>query len=337
MASKFKCDLRTSPFHVPGHPDHLEPSVQHLLKAWTNIDPPPRRAPAITPKHLRFLHLYAKQHQSLTLQTIADLTSGAFFFAFRSCKYLMVPVRGKTTLLIVGDVAFSNKTCNPITDYTTTALIEAHFVSLTFREQKNNNKNTTRTQQRNQDPLLCPVAIWSRIIIRITSSPRTSSSTLVCFLHDPNSPVGQPSKYISQQSVNYVLRLTCKLHPAFHFGYHHQDIGTHSIRSGAAMALFLADESPHRIMLLGRWSSDAFMAYIRPQVQEWTSGMSNSMLQNESFHLALSNQHHLKNNQRHHSDPAIRHDSRSLLGSLPSSFNGPNTQGLHFSQFHLFH
>lgn len=59
MAQKFQRDIiRPSLFHVPGHPGILEPSINKLLKAWTNIDPPPRRAQAITPKHLHFLHLY---------------------------------------------------------------------------------------------------------------------------------------------------------------------------------------------------------------------------------------------------------------------------------------
>jgi hypothetical protein len=37
------------------------------------------------------------------------------------------------------------------------------------------------------------------------------------------------------------------------------DIGTHSIRSGAAMAMFLSDCSVCLIMMIGRWSSDAFL------------------------------------------------------------------------------
>ncbi|KAL7567179.1 hypothetical protein ACA910_021171 [Epithemia clementina (nom. ined.)] len=36
-------------------------------------------------------------------------------------------------------------------------------------------------------------------------------------------------------------------------------------------------------MILGRWSSAAFVNYIRPQVMEWTAGMSTSMLQSPDF------------------------------------------------------
>jgi hypothetical protein len=43
------------------------------------------------------------------------------------------------------------------------------------------------------------------------------------------------------------------------------------------MALFMADVAPFRIMILGRWSSDAFLHYLRPNVVQWTSGMSELM------------------------------------------------------------
>ena len=49
------------------------------------------------------------------------------------------------------------------------------------------------------------------------------------------------------------------------------------------MALFLAKASVLKIMILGRWSSAAFLRYIRPQVMEWTAGMSTQMLTTLDF------------------------------------------------------
>jgi hypothetical protein len=49
------------------------------------------------------------------------------------------------------------------------------------------------------------------------------------------------------------------------------------------MSLFLTNTQTDRIMILGRWSSNAFLAYIRPQVLEWTTNMSRSMVQIDSF------------------------------------------------------
>jgi hypothetical protein len=67
------------------------------------------------------------------------------------------------------------------------------------------------------------------------------------------------------------------------FGFDPHEIGNKSLRSGAAMSLFLQNVSGDRIMILGRWASRAFLDYIRPQVLEWTNNMSRTMIQNESF------------------------------------------------------
>jgi hypothetical protein len=67
------------------------------------------------------------------------------------------------------------------------------------------------------------------------------------------------------------------------FGFDPHDIGNKSICSGAAMALFTNDISTAKIMILGRWSSDTFLAYIRPQVLEWINNMSHEMITVDSF------------------------------------------------------
>jgi hypothetical protein len=49
------------------------------------------------------------------------------------------------------------------------------------------------------------------------------------------------------------------------------------------MAMYLSGVPVFTIMLLGRWSSDAFLRYIRKQVQEFSSGVSSKMIQKEEF------------------------------------------------------
>ena len=49
------------------------------------------------------------------------------------------------------------------------------------------------------------------------------------------------------------------------------------------MGLFLMNHPVAKIMILGRWSSDAFLVYIRPQVLEWTNQMSGDMIRHDSF------------------------------------------------------
>ncbi len=51
-------------------------------------------------------------------------------------------------------------------------------------------------------------------------------------------------------------------------GISKQEMGTHSIRSGAAMAMYLGKCQVYTIMLIGWWSSDAFLCYICKQVTQ---------------------------------------------------------------------
>ncbi|KAL7473985.1 hypothetical protein ACHAWX_000001 [Stephanocyclus meneghinianus] len=50
------------------------------------------------------------------------------------------------------------------------------------------------------------------------------------------------------------------------------------------MLMYLAKEPVYTIMLIGRWSSDAFLAYIEKQVKEFTKGVSSRMLQYNTFY-----------------------------------------------------
>ena len=79
-------------------------------------------------------------------------------------------------------------------------------------------------------------------------------------------------------------------------GFKPQDIGTHSLRSGAAMALYLAKVPTLTIMIIGRWKSDAFLLYIRKQVAQFLQNLSTQMLQNENFYTVPDFQRALPSN-----------------------------------------
>ena len=66
-------------------------------------------------------------------------------------------------------------------------------------------------------------------------------------------------------------------------GFSPNKCGTHSIRSGAAMAMYLNEVPVYTIMLIGRWSSDSFLRYIRKQVKQFIHNVSRRMIQNEHF------------------------------------------------------
>jgi hypothetical protein len=245
------------------------------------------------------------------------LITGAYFFAMRSCEYSHVERRGRTKLLRVQDIVFSDISCRAIDPRDHHLMSQAEYVTVTFQNQKNNKKFEQRTQQRTNDPVLCPVQSWRIIIQQILSSPGTSMSTPVNFYYQVHkkSPRGI-IKSLSQADTNFFLRSTISHHPPNYFNYGTAKIGSHSIRSGAAMALFLNGDSPHKIMILGRWSSDAFLV----QFDDFHVAPDISAFQNPNF-------------RRHHDDPCIPGDPRNSY-SIPHFHGHPSS--VLMPKIHLF-
>ena len=72
-------------------------------------------------------------------------------------------------------------------------------------------------------------------------------------------------------------------------GFDPKRIGLHSLRLLAAMVMYLNAVPVHTIMLLSRWSSDAFLRYIRKQAESFGSGVSSKMLVTSHFlHVSYS-------------------------------------------------
>jgi hypothetical protein len=99
LAASFRRYFKQSPVHIEGS-SQLLPTVRFLLRAFDNMDPPPERQKAITPKFLRkFFQLLSttQDHGSpSTLAHTSDLVLGAFFFAIRSCEYTKSVPIGRT-------------------------------------------------------------------------------------------------------------------------------------------------------------------------------------------------------------------------------------------------
>ena len=66
-------------------------------------------------------------------------------------------------------------------------------------------------------------------------------------------------------------------------GFSHKEAGTHSIRSGFAMELYMAKVYPKTIMIMGRWSSSAFLRYIHIHVSDLNKVISTLMTNNHAF------------------------------------------------------
>jgi hypothetical protein len=205
-----------------------------------------------------------------------------FFFAMRFCEYSKPQVIGRTRCCVDLDGLVFRTESNSIIPQTHKDLLTlAKFVTGTFRNKKNGTKMDSRTQCRTHDPLLCPVIRYTTLVQKIYRTvANVSGSTTINTICTGAGRTG----LITNNYVLNILRNTCYTFGGkTEFGFDPQEIGNKSVRSGAAMALFINDISTAKSMILGRWSSNTFLVYIRPQVLEWINNMSTDMIDVDSF------------------------------------------------------
>ncbi len=195
----------------------------------------------------------------------------------RSCEYVKVQGPRKTKLLTVKNIRFYIG--NRLINHSDPNLSSTECVSITFEFQKRDTRNDVITQHRSGDNVLCPVRTWAAIIKCLASYPGASPTDTVNLFRFPDG-----KKHIfSGSELLKRLRLAATTLGADIVGFTAKEIGLHSARSGAAMAMYLAHVPVFTIMLLGRWSSDAFLRYIHKQVKEFSTGISAKMVQHDHF------------------------------------------------------
>jgi hypothetical protein len=114
----------------------------------------------------------------------------------------------------------------------------------------------------------------------MSSYPNYSKETTVStYRHSDNS-----IHLFSGKELLSRIRLAARSIGDEDLGFSPSKLGLHSARSGASMAMYLGGVPVFTIMLLGRWSSEAFLWYIHKQVQEFSKGVSQRMTTNINFY-----------------------------------------------------
>ena len=129
------------------------------------------------------------------------------------------------------------------------------------------------------DKELCPVIAWSKVIKKVRRiKGATDNSEVSSFLDSKDQVILLRADYARSR-----LQAIVQLIGEEKLGFGKNDISLHSICSGGAMAMFLSGISVIIIQRVGRWSSKAFLEYIREQVESFTLGVSSKMLQFKEF------------------------------------------------------
>ena len=142
-------------------------------------------------------------------------------------------------------------------------------IAITFEYQKRDKRNNTVTQWRTGNSTYCPVGISAAVVRRLEAMGVSESDFIYKFKGDD----GRTRHFDSATALRMLRGFTSSV-DFKGLGLDPKRIGLHSLRSLAAMAMYLNGVPMYTIILLGRWSSDAFLRYIRKQVESFGSGVS---------------------------------------------------------------
>ena len=191
----------------------------------------------------------------------------------RSCEYLNVPQAEKrrTDVLRLRNIRFV--TNGKVLPHDSELLHLADCVAITFEMQKKDEKSDTVHHKATDNANMCPVRAAAAIVRRIRNYKDINDDTPISTVYLR----GRRSNVTSKQMTN-ALQDAIRVIGEDVLNIKTSDVGTHSIRSGAAMAMFIGGCPVFMIMLIGRWSSDAFMKYIRKQIEEFSHNVSQKMI-----------------------------------------------------------
>ena len=154
----------------------------------------------------------------------------------RSCEYLSVTQAEKrrTDILRLRCIRFFKN--GKELQHDDPNLEYADCVSITFEWQKKDERMDTVTQLATGDITLCPVRIWAAIVKRIRGYPGATCDT-------PVSAVWRHGQieFITSKELIAAMQDAVVAIGEESLGFTRHEIGTHSIRSGAAMAMYLGE------------------------------------------------------------------------------------------------
>jgi hypothetical protein len=147
-----------------------------------------------------------------------------------------------------------------------------------FKRQKKEEKMHRVTLMASQDAHLCLVRGAAAMVRRIRKYPGSSQDSPILTV--------TVNGHLKQVTTTHMINASRDAVGAIrevNLGIKKEDVGTHSIRSGAAMAMCLGECPVFMIMLIGRWSSNVFLRYIRKQVMEFSQNVAKRMLSCQNF------------------------------------------------------
>jgi hypothetical protein len=243
VAQTYQANKLNSPAH--DSQARLEPVLAAQLRGYSLADPETSQQQALP---AAVVEVIANARATESHRAIGQLMVGDFFFAMRSCEYSEASGSRRTKTVRIGDIVF-RLGGEPIRSVDEGVLVSADTVSVTYRTQENGKRGVTVMQHRTSAKpgtgrslsalRSCRIGIAQHIGVQTRHVPvggRGGPTYEPCSdgrnRDASDGDHGRGSASAPESSSHSVWGGTTGLSGQLH--------GTHSLRAGAAMAMFLA-------------------------------------------------------------------------------------------------
>ena len=208
------------------------------LRGYSLADPEPTQQQALPAAVVEELAKATESHRA-----IGQLVVGAFFFATCSCKYSEASGSPRTKTLRIGDIIF-RLGGEPIRSVDKAVLASANTASVTYRTQKNG--------QHGEQGWAGRIGV-AHIGVQPRQGPLGGSGggTIEPCGDGQNGNAARATTITAGEVLVHLLRAAAIQYGEAWLGFPVTHIETHSLRAGAAMAMFLAGVLVETIQLIG--------------------------------------------------------------------------------------
>jgi len=157
---------------------------------------------------------------------------------------------------------------------------EINLVSLTIDNQKNGVRGQILSHHAlTGNRRCCPVrAVVLRVIDLLQDG--ASPDTLICAFREAKS---LPWQFVRDKDIVKVVKDAVLAPDLRNSRFSKEEVGSHSLRAGGAMALYINRRSALEIQRAGRWTSTTFLEYIHSQLAITSQGLAQAMSTETSF------------------------------------------------------
>ena len=234
--------------------------------------------PITVPHHLVLAGLASPDPKC---QAVGDLVDIAFYYLLRVGEYTYSPPKNRTRTqrFRVKDVTFRRADHSIIPN--TAPLVEllsAAHATLRISNQKNGKRGQC-IHHHCTGLATSPIKALARRVAHIMAHTHNHNTALSTYFELPWLP-----KQVLPSHINTALKDTVTRLGLQQFGFTRQNVSSHSLRAGGAMAMKLNGIDSITIKKHGRWSSNTFLEYIHEQIGAFTAGVAAQMSHYIPFH-----------------------------------------------------